>query len=322
MTNKKNKILITGAAGKVGKELIKILLNDGHTVRVLIHKNFPKDIDSNNVEVINGDLNDPGSLDNALDNIDLVCHLAAVFDIFPPYKYEIDNNIVYKVNLEGTYNLMEAMRKSKKARYIIFGSSESVYDSDTKIRNKAIIEKEELFPARFYALTKIIGENLVKGYKYLFDIDFTILRLSWILDTTDVLRIYEYETWEDIVPEEDREYLSSKCSGGKALFLPVYEDNNPRVDHIIDGRDAALICSLCVNNDNAKNEIFNAAGPYPFNYGTEIKAISNKLGKDYYEGKIKNRVPYKISINKAKKILNYDPQYPMGRTIKEAMGNI
>ena len=317
----REKVLVTGAAGKVGRELVKILLKKDYAVRVLIHKNIPRDMDLNKIEIANGDLNNPDSLEHSLEGIDTVCHLAAAFDIFPPYRFEIDNDIVYRINAEGTYILMEAIRKNKKVKHIVFGSSESVYDSDARNRTRAITEKDGLFPARFYSLTKIIGEDLVKGYKYLYNIDFTILRFAWILDASDVLRIYEYETWEDILSEKDRKELSPKCSSGNALLLPVYENGKPRIDHIIDARDAASLCFLCIEHDNmARNEVFNAAGPKPFNYESMIKIISDKLGKNYFKGVIKNRVPYKISNSKAEKILRYRPEYAIENTILEALG--
>ena len=169
------KVLITGASGRVGRYLIKKLLEKKYRVRVLIHKTKLEGFDSEHIEVVNGDLIDRSSLENAVKDVDIVCHLAAVFDDYPPFRYEKDNDLVYKFNVTGTYNILEAIRKSGSVKYIVYGSSESVYSSDYKEYKNPIMEKEDLFTVRFYSLTKILGEDMVIHYHDLYDIDYTIL---------------------------------------------------------------------------------------------------------------------------------------------------
>ncbi|MCK4816629.1 NAD(P)-dependent oxidoreductase, partial [bacterium] len=205
-------MLVTGASGKVGKRLVKQLIEKGHAVRILIHKTKLEGCAINDVEMVKGNLIDPSSLESAVESVEIVCHMAAVFDIFPPYKYEAPNDVVYKFNVTGTYNLMEAIRKSGSVKHIIFGSSQSVYASDVREHKSPITEEEELFPGRFYSLTKILGEDMVRHYGDLHGIDFTILRFAWILDASDVIRAFEYETWEGMIAEGEREELARRSS--------------------------------------------------------------------------------------------------------------
>lgn len=319
MSSEKKRVLVTGASGKVGRYLVKQLSDNGHAVRVLIHKTALDGLGTNNVEIVNGDLADPSSLEIAVKEVDTVCHLAAVFDIFPPYKYEIDNDIVYRVNVTGTYNLIEVIRKSGSVNHIIFGSSESVYASDVKEYKNPIAEDAELFPGRFYSLTKIIGEDMVCHYKNLYDIDYTILRFAWILDGFDILRIFEYETWEEMVPENDRGKLSNLCSNRKALFIPTYENGKARIDHIVDAEDAVLAVVLSIENHASRSEIFNIAGPAPFSYYDVIKETAKKLRLNWYKGKTVGAYPYELSIKKAEKIIGYKPKFSIENTLAKAL---
>lgn len=312
-------MLITGASGKVGKRLVKQLIEKGHAVRILIHKTKLEGFGINDVEMVKGDLIDPSSLESAVESVETVCHMAAVFDIFPPYKYEADNDVVYKFNVTGTYNLMEAIRKSGSVKHIIFGSSESVYASDVREHRSPITEEEELFPGRFYSLTKILGEDMVRHYRDLHGIDFTILRFAWILDASDVIRAFEYETWEGMIAEGEREELARRCSKRKALFVPTYEDGSARIDHIVDAEDAALAAVLSVENPSCRGKIFNIAGPAPFQYDAVIEDTAKRLGLGWHKGKIVGAFPYELSIKKAERIIGYRPKYSIESTLAKAL---
>lgn len=319
MISKSKKVLITGASGKVGKHLAKQLIEKGYSVRVLIHKTKLESSGINDVEMLKGDLIDPSSLKSAVEGVEIVCHMAAVFDIFPPYKYETDNDIVYKFNVTGTYNLMEAIRKSGSVKHIIFGSSESVYASDVREHKNPITEEEELFPGRFYSLTKILGEDMVRHYRNLHGIDFTILRLAWILDASDIVRIFEYETWEGMIAEGEREELTRRCSKNKALFIPTYEDGSARIDHIVDAEDAALAAALSVQNPASRGKTFNIAGSAPFQYDAVIEDIAKRLGLSWHKGKIIGAFPYELSIKKAERIIGYRPKCSIESTLAKAL---
>ena len=198
--SKKKIVLITGASGRIGKYLVRKLLEKRYNVRVLIHETKIDSFgfnDFDNFEMVKGDLLNPSSLEIATKNVEIVCHLGAVFDNYPPYKYEIDNDLVYKFNVTGTYNILEAIRKSGTVKYIVFASSESVYSSEVIEHREPISEENNLHPnGRFYALSKILGEDLVRYYKDLSGIDYTILRFSGIVAGLDIIKFFEFSTWE------------------------------------------------------------------------------------------------------------------------------
>jgi len=103
-------ILITGGTGYVGKELLKSLNADD--VKILARKGslIPK-----NYEAVYGDLMDKDSLVKAVDKVDCVVHLAAV-------THARNMSEFYKINVEGTKNLVEACKNSKVKRFIFISS--------------------------------------------------------------------------------------------------------------------------------------------------------------------------------------------------------
>ena len=160
---------------------------------------------------------------------------------------------------------------------------------------------------------------MVRGYSYLYGFEYSILRLAWILDESDILRIFEFETWEqNMINKEESEMFERLCANGKALFVPAYENGSARIDHIVDAQDAAQAVFLCIENKASRGEIFNIAGPCPFKYDEFIEYVSKKSGKKWHKGKTSGAFPYELSIEKAKKIISYKPVFGIKEILKKA----
>ena len=110
------KIGVTGANGHVGANLIRRLLRDDHTITVLQYRDHEA-LDGLDLIRIKGDLSNVESLDRFCTGVDVVYHLAA--------KISIGNNSfdeLYKINVEGTQNLIHAAKKAGVKRVIHFSS--------------------------------------------------------------------------------------------------------------------------------------------------------------------------------------------------------
>ncbi len=111
-------ILVTGATGHIGNVLIRKLLDQGEKVRALIWRDEDttpiRDLD---VEQVQGDVLDPGSLEVAMRGVESVYHLAGIISIMPG-----KNPFVWKVNVEGTRNIVEAARR-QRVRRLVYTSS-------------------------------------------------------------------------------------------------------------------------------------------------------------------------------------------------------
>ncbi|MFH0928972.1 MAG: NAD-dependent epimerase/dehydratase family protein [Candidatus Aenigmatarchaeota archaeon] len=139
-------ILITGASGRIGRNLIPALLRSGDQVRVLVKENM---VENESVEIFYGDILDRATIEKAVKNVDVVYHLAAVTDSLA------SKDEMHKVNVLGTKNLLEA-GKGKKFIYL---STASVMGKNFK--ELPVNEQTKCNPSNFYAKTKLEAEKLV-----------------------------------------------------------------------------------------------------------------------------------------------------------------
>jgi dihydroflavonol-4-reductase len=115
-------ILVTGATGHIGNVLIRKLLDQGEKVRALIWRGEDttplKGLD---VEQVVGDILDPASLEPAMHGVETVYHLAGIISIMPGR-----NPLVWRVNVEGTRNVLEAARHARIRRLIYTSSIHAI----------------------------------------------------------------------------------------------------------------------------------------------------------------------------------------------------
>jgi nucleoside-diphosphate-sugar epimerase len=171
-------VLITGAAGLIGKALTKMLLESGYSVKCFdLNEQFDrnseyfKDLPNRDrMSIFCGSVLDVNSLRKAIDGCDVVVHLAAMLGVM---KTEKDKLGCINVNIAGTDNVINTsvMHNVKK---FIFASSSEVYGEPD---SNPISEEQTTKGKTVYAVTKMAGEELLKGYnQYYKGLNFTIIR--------------------------------------------------------------------------------------------------------------------------------------------------
>ena len=161
------KSIVTGGAGFIGSNLVDRLVKDQHKVIVLDNfvsgkkKNLSHHKE-NNVKIINLDISKNKNLQKYFNKVDYVFHLAGLAEIIPsiknPKKYFINNVL-------GTLNVLEAS-KNIKIKKFIYAASSSCYGNP---KNFPTSENERIETKHPYALTKYLGEELVKNYASIFN---------------------------------------------------------------------------------------------------------------------------------------------------------
>lgn len=110
--------LVTGGSGFVGAAVVRALLAAGWQVRALVRaQSDPRNLERLAVEFAPGDLTDVGSLERALTDCEALFHVAADYRLWTP-----DPQALYRSNVEGTKNIVEAARRAGTAR-IVYTSS-------------------------------------------------------------------------------------------------------------------------------------------------------------------------------------------------------
>lgn len=178
-----DKILITGAAGFIGSNLVDNLLDKGYSVvgidnfdsfysREIKESNISGALKNGSFTLFEGDIRDSRFLDRCFSEFRpaMVIHLAAKAGVRPSI---MDPVSYYDVNVTGTLNLLEAMRKNRINR-MLFASSSSVYGNNKKI---PFSESDNVdYPVSPYAASKKAGELLCHTYHHLFNMDIFCLR--------------------------------------------------------------------------------------------------------------------------------------------------
>lgn len=177
------RILVTGGAGFIGSHAVERLLALDHTVTVLDDFNDYYDpafkrqnlagLSSNEkCRIVEGDVSRLAVVRKVVAEAqpEMVIHLAARAGVRP----SVQNPRLYqKVNVEGTLNLLECVRKAK-IRKMTFGSTSSIYGLNSSVPFKESDPVPNLVSP--YAATKLAGEALCRAYSHLYRIDMAVLR--------------------------------------------------------------------------------------------------------------------------------------------------
>ncbi len=173
-----SRALVTGAGGFIGSHLVTALVRSGTRVRALVHYNaagrrgqlddLPADVVAA-VEVVAGDVTDPGCVAAAVQGCDTVFHLAALIGI--PYSYRAPQSYV-ATNVSGTLAVLEACRAVGVARLVHTSTSE-VYGSPESV---PITETHRLKPQSPYAATKAAADLLALSYHASFGLPVVVVR--------------------------------------------------------------------------------------------------------------------------------------------------
>jgi len=163
--------LVTGGAGFIGSHISKTLLEQSARVRIL--DNFSSGRKENlqglDVEVIEGDVRDPGKLKDAVKDIDIVFHEAAFVSV--PESMEKPQEC-FDINVSGTSMLFDAARAAGVER-IVIASSAAVYGDSTSM---PLVEDAPLKQLSPYASSKRIDEMYAELFTNQFGLDVVALR--------------------------------------------------------------------------------------------------------------------------------------------------
>jgi UDP-glucose 4-epimerase len=171
------RVLVIGGAGFIGSFVVSELLKTD-VAEVLIYDNFARGKRSNLAESLRdprcriypngGDIRDTDVLDDAMKGVDGVVHLAAMWLLhckdFP--------RTAFHVNIEGTFNVLEACVKNDVKR-LVYSSSASVYGDAVEV---PMTESHPFNNRNFYGATKIAGEAMCRAFHDRYGLSYVGLR--------------------------------------------------------------------------------------------------------------------------------------------------
>jgi nucleoside-diphosphate-sugar epimerase len=161
-------ILVTGGTGLVGSRLLHRFVAAGVECRALVRpgKEVPAGLTA-----VQGDLLDAGTLQKAVEGVEAIVHLAAVFRT----QNEED---IWRANLDGTKNLIAAAKAHAPAARFVMASTGLVYDADA---NHPGLEEDPTNPTLAYPASKIAAEGELRAS----GLNWSILRLGFVYGDGD-----------------------------------------------------------------------------------------------------------------------------------------
>jgi GDP-4-dehydro-6-deoxy-D-mannose reductase len=170
-------VFVTGIAGFAGSHLAEELLEAGYRVYGALH---PKESlvhlynTKSDIDLFRLDITNHAQVMSTLKRIkpQFVCHLAALASVWRSFE---DMQNVFRVNFEGTINLLEASHQVGTLKKLLFVSSAECYGTISPI-NKTLTEDQPLNPISPYALSKAVAEQACMYYQSRHRLPVTISR--------------------------------------------------------------------------------------------------------------------------------------------------
>ena len=318
MENTQIKILITGVAGFIGSNLAEYFLQKNFQVVGLDNfatghkKNIAPFLNQPNFSFIEGDIRTIDDCNKAVKGVDYVLHQAALGSVPRSIKDPITTN---DVNISGFLNMLTASRDAGVKRFVFAASSSTYGDSEALPKVEEVIGT----PLSPYAITKYVNELYASIYSKTYGIETIGLRYFNVFGRKqDPNGAYAAVIPKLVLQLMNRESPTINGDGN-------YSRDFTYIDNVIQMNELALF----TENPTALNTVYNTA------YGdrntlnqlvTYLKEFLSKYDAAIAEVPIiygPNRqgdIPHSLaSIEKAKQLLGYQPQFSFRDGLKEAV---
>lgn len=312
-------VLVTGGAGFIGSNLCEALLKQGHMVRCL--DNFATGKIENILPLLQqypgtfkllvGDIRKLEDCRNAVEGMEYVLHEAALGSVPRSIKDPATTN---DVNIGGFLNMLMASREQGIKRFIFAASSSTYGDSKSLPKVEDVIGK----PLSPYAITKYVDELYADVFARTYDMEYIGLRYFNVFGR----RQDPNGAYAAVIPLFVKQFMNheSPVINGDG----EYSRDFTYIDNVVQMN----LLALTTTNPEAINQIYNTA----FGERTTLNQLVDCLKEDLSEFDPTidlvnilhgpNRagdIPHSLAnIDKARRLLGYDPLYSMKDGLKEA----
>ena len=306
-----SRILVTGGAGFIGSHLVDRLLNEGFEVTIIDdlssgrQENIAHHQDRDKFHFVKGDIRDRNLVRKTMKNIDAVFHEAALASV----TISIQNPILTNdINVTGTLNLLKAASDFHVERFI-YASSAAVYGDSPAPQKREDMTPNPLSP---YGVSKLAAENYVRVFHKAYGLKTVSLRY---------FNVYG-----------PRQRFDIECAYGGAITIftnrllrnmsPVIYGDGEQTRDFVYIEEIVKANMLALNSKNASGDVFNIGTGTPTSINQIAETIKDALNKKDLKNKYADPRPTDIrhgyaNIEKARKILGYNPNFSINEGIKQ-----
>jgi len=309
--------LVTGGAGFIGSNLVEVLLEQNNKVICLDNfmtgkrENIESFLNNSDFVLLEGDIRDLASCRNACAGVDYVLHQAALGSV--PRSIE-DPMTSAEINISGFVNMLFAAQEAKVKRFVYAASSSTYGDSEVLPK----LENEIGKPLSPYAITKYVNELYAENFSRIYGIETIGLRYFNVFGK----RQDPCGDYAAVIPK----FVSSMIKHESPTINGdgSYSRDFTYIKNVVQANQLAAL----VTKPEAVNLVYNIA------YGerTTLNKLYTELQKNLtrFDSEIANvhpsygperagDIPHSLgSIDKARKLLGYDPQYNLDEGLREA----
>ncbi|MEO8534981.1 MAG: SDR family oxidoreductase [Flavobacterium sp.] len=311
-------ILITGGAGFIGSNLCEHFLKSGHKVVCLDNfatghrHNLEVFIENPNFKLIEGDIRNITDCVLAVTGVDYVLHEAALGSVPRSINDPITTN---DVNVSGFLNMLTASRDAKIKRFIYAASSSTYGDSEGLPKVEEVIGK----PLSPYAITKYVNELYAEIFSKTYGLETIGLRYFNVFGRKQDPN----GAYAAVIPKFVMQFMNyeSPVINGDGN----YSRDFTYIDNVIQMNELAMtsqnpeaintVYNTAFGDRNTLNDLVGYLKKYLAEFDSKIADVEVVYGASRA-----GDIPHSLaSIDKAKKMLGYDPKYSLQEGLKEAV---
>lgn len=305
-------VFITGCTGLLGSWLTKALVERGANVTGLIRDWVPQSNlnwsgFNNKINIVRGELEDYFLLERTLNEyeIDTVFNLAAQTIVTIANRNPLST---FETNIKGTWNILEACRRSNLVKRVVFASSDKAYGSQDELPYDESTPLEGRHP---YDVSKSCADLLCRSYYETYQLPVCVTRCGNFYGGGDL-------NFNRIVPGTIRSLLHNE--------RPIIRSDGTMVRdyfYIEDGAKAYMTLAEQIEEKEIAGEAFNFSSEKPLKVLEIVDKVIKVMDSDL-EPKILNETSNEIkkqylSAQKAKDVLNWTPSYTIEEGLKKTV---
>lgn len=328
------RILVTGAAGRVGSTLVVRLAAAGHDVRAMVRPGGRKPHPSvvSVADVVEAALDDAAALRSAVEGAEVIVHLAATMVVGDDAPERL-----FDTNTAGTLRLLEAAADAGAVRRFVLASTDNTYGPAAPVYTP-ITEDHPQRPGDYYGTSKLLAEHLVRNLAVMHGMEYTIMRLGSVVAPDEIGSLFRL-SWAQA-------FLRGQVAAGRRGSLwPLFDgrddlvaavdaaaagrdddpaavltgDGQPWAVHLTDVRDAVAGLLLGIGEAAAAGGEFNVVGPRTTSFDEAASVVADRLGLPVVTVDLPVRLAFEVSAAEAVRVLGFAPRWDFAGMLDTAL---